>query len=105
MAGKKEKRGPVKAGFLTKVVILALLAVIGWQLYGLQDQLAAAERERDSYAEQVAQRQRENAALQADIDEGPTDEKLQEIARDELGLVKPGEYVFRTEGSTEPVRD
>lgn len=94
--GKKRPRP--KSGLLTKVVILVLLLAIGWQLYSLQDQLAAAQEERDSCAMAVAERQRENAALKADIDEGPTEEKLQEIARDELGLVKPGEYLFRTDG-------
>ena len=98
MAEKRKKQPRPRSGFLTKVVILVLLGAIGWQLYGLQSQLEEAQAERDSFAQQVADRQRENAALQADIDEGPTEEKLQEIARDELGLVKPGEYVFRADG-------
>lgn len=94
---KQRKREPrPKTGFLTKVIVAALLAVLGWQFYGLQGQLAQAQAERDEYAAQTAERQRENAALKADIAEGPTEEKLLEIARDELGLVKPGEYVFRT---------
>ena len=71
-----------------------LLAAIGWQLYGLRSQVRRAQEEREQYAALVAEKQRENAALEADITEGPTDEKLEEIARDELGLVKPGEYVF-----------
>ena len=58
------------------------------------DQVRRAQEEREQYAALVAEKQRENAALEADITEGPTDEKLEEIARDELGLVKPGEYVF-----------
>jgi cell division protein FtsB len=53
-----------------------------------------AEEERASYQEQVDEKKQENAALAADLAEGPTDEKLQDIARDELGYVKPGEYVF-----------
>lgn len=92
--GKKEPRA--RTGVLTKVVVVALLGILGWQLYGLQDQLAEAEAERDAYAAQAAEQQRENAALKEDIAEGPTEEKLLEIARDELGLVKPGEYLFRT---------
>ena len=40
----------------------------------------------------------EKRRAEADIAEGPTDEKLEEIARDELGLVKPGEYVFEPSG-------
>ena len=79
---RRRKKVKVRARPLTKLVILVLLAAIGWQLYGLRSQVRRA------------QEQRENAALEADITEGPTDEKLEEIARDELGLVKPGEYVF-----------
>ena len=79
---RRRKKVKVRARPLTKLVILVLLAAIGWQLYGLRSQVRRAQEER------------ENAALEADITEGPTDEKLEEIARDELGLVKPGEYVF-----------
>ena len=39
-------------------------------------------------------KRQENDALRADIEEGCTPEKMQEIARRELGWVLPGEYVF-----------
>ena len=81
---EQQKKRP-RASLLTKIVLLVVLAAIGWQLYGLQSKVAAA---------QVAQTQRENEALAADIAEGPTREKVEEIARDELGLVTPNEYVF-----------
>ena len=83
-----------RAGFLMKVVIVVLLVAIGWKVYDLHGQIAAAEAEKERYAAQVAEMEQENAALEADIAEGPTEEKLQDIARDELGFVKPGEYVF-----------
>ena len=38
--------------------------------------------------------QQENDALAADIAEGGTQEKMEEIARETLGLVYPGERVF-----------
>ena len=96
MAGKKrtEKKPRPKAGLLTKIVIVVLLAAMGWQLYELQDQLRSAEVEKEAYQQQVAEQQQENDALAADIAEGPTPEKIEEIARNELGYVKPGEYVF-----------
>jgi cell division protein FtsB len=96
MAKKKQKKKQdrPRSGFLTKVVILALLAAIGWQLYGLHGQLESAKADQAHYAALVAQRTQENSALAADIAEGPTTEKIEEIARDQLGLVKPGEYVF-----------
>lgn len=93
MKAKKKVDRP-RAGFLTKLVIVVLLAAIGWQVYDLRGQIAGAQAEKESYAAQVEQRELENAALRADIEEGPTEEKLQDIARDELGYVKPGEYVF-----------
>ena len=81
---EQQKKRP-RASLLTKIVLLVVLAAIGWQLYGLQSKVAAA---------QVAQTQRENDALAADIAQGPTPEKIEEIARNELGLVTPNEYVF-----------
>ena len=93
MKAKKKVDRP-RAGFLTKLVIVVLLAAIGWQVYDLRGQIAGAQAEKESYAAQVEQKEQENAALKADIAEGPTEEKLQDIARDELGYVKPGEYVF-----------
>ena len=98
MSQRKKRQPQPRSGFFTKLVILALLAAIGWQLYRIQDHLDAAETERDQYAALVAERERENAAMKADLEEGPTEEKLLEIARDELGLVKPGEYVFEPGG-------
>ena len=93
-----KKKHKIKMGLPVKVIVLALLVVIGWQLYSLQGQLASAREERDRYADLVAAKEQENAALEADIAEGPTEEKLLEIARDELGLVKPDEYVFEPSG-------
>ena len=94
MAKKAKEQKRPRASLLTKVVLLVLLAAIGWQLYGLQGKVAAAQAEKERYAAQVAQTQRENEALAADIAEGPTREEVEEIARDELGLVRPNEYVF-----------
>jgi cell division protein FtsB len=93
MKAKKNVDRP-RAGFLTKLIIVVLLAALGFKVYDLHGQIEMAEEERASYQEQVDEKKQENAALAADLAEGPTDEKLQDIARDELGYVKPGEYVF-----------
>ena len=93
MRAKKNVDRP-RAGFLMKVIIVVLLVALGWKVYDLYGQIGAAEEEKARYIAQVAQMEQANAALEADIAEGPTEEKLQDIARDELGFVKPGEYVF-----------
>ena len=89
-------KAPKKAGnsVLTKMILLVLIGVIGWQLYGLRTQLAQAREERDQYQARVEALRQENDALAADIAEGTTPEKMEEIARKELGVVTPGEYVF-----------
>lgn len=84
----------IHTSFLTKLLILALLAAVAWRLFALQDQVLAAEAERDRVAALVESQRQENDALSADIAEGTTPEKMQEIARRELGWVLPGEYVF-----------
>jgi len=81
-------------GLLAKVVILGLLVAMGWQLYDLREQVADAEAEKARYTAEVQKLQEENGALADDIEEGLSPEKIEELARDELGLVTPGEYVF-----------
>ena len=91
---EKEKRRMVRTGPLTKILLLALLLGIGWQLYRLQSQVEAAQAEKDLLAGQVEAKRQENSALAADIAAGGTQEKMEEIARNELGMVFPGEYVL-----------
>ena len=81
------------AGLLTKVVILVTLVVFGLHLRNLQAQVENAQAERDRYAAQVETTQQENDALESDIAEGATPEKMEELARDN-GYVMPDEYVF-----------
>ena len=64
---KKKKSG----NLLVHVVILLLLATVGWRLYALQGQVRAAQAERDQYARQVENVQQENETLRSDIAEGP----------------------------------
>ena len=91
---KKQPRLRVRASLFTKVLILVLLVGIGWQLVRLRDQVEAAEAEKARLETQIQAQQQENDALAADIAEGNTQEKMEEIARETLGLVYPGERVF-----------
>lgn len=99
MAKKAETTKKAGSSLMSRLIILALIAFIGWQLYGLQGQLTAAQAERDRYQTEVETLRQENDALAADIAEGTTQEKMEEIARKELGVVTPGEYVFSHRGN------
>ena len=90
-AAKKRRMG---AGLLVKMLILTLLAAAGLKLYDLRDQVEQARLERERVAAQVEVQRQKNDAMSADIEEGCTPEKMQEIARRELGWVGPGEIVF-----------
>jgi len=83
-----------KAGLLTKVVILALLVYLVTVLLSLNGQLAAAEAERDAMENQVAAQTQRNADLAEDVAHAEDPKKQEDIARDKLDLVAPGEKVF-----------
>lgn len=90
----KKNKQRTRASLLTKVLILMLLTAMGWQLYRLQNQVADAQAQKEALAAQVEAQQQANDALSADIAAGDSQEKMEEIARDELGMVSPGERVF-----------
>ena len=68
-------------GLLIHVAILLILMAIGWQLYSLRSQVAGAQAEKDRTAQQVETLKQSN-------------EKMKDLARDELGWTDPDEYVF-----------
>ena len=90
----KKKSQRTRASLFTKVLVLALLAGIGWQLINIRSQVEGATAEKARLEAQVQEQQQANDALAADIAEGSTQEKMEEIARQELGYVSPGERVF-----------
>lgn len=98
-SGENRKKMRVRSSLPTRVIILLLLAGALIQLWHLSGQVAAAAAQREELEEEVAQIQRENSALAADIAEGSTTEKMKELARSELDYVEPGEYVFEIIGA------
>ena len=88
------KKGFGTAGILVKLVLIALMIYAGVTLYHLQDQIQTAEAQKAQLSAQVQSLEDENSALRADIAAADDPEKLEEIARDKLGMVKSGEKVF-----------
>ena len=91
---KTPKAVKLRTGLLTKLLIVVLLAALACEAFTLREKVSGAEAEKARIAALVEGKRQENDALQADIDEGCPPEKMQEIARRELGWVLPGEYVF-----------
>ena len=82
------------AGILVKLVLIALMIYAGITLYNLQGLIQAAEAQQSQLSAQVQSLEDKNSALRADIAAADDPEKLEEIARDKLGMVKSGEKVF-----------
>lgn len=83
-----------KAGFLTKIVVLALLIAASVTLLRMQGQIAQAERERQELQQLVSQQTQVNADLQDAVDHSGDPDRQADIARNELGLAAPGEKVI-----------
>ncbi len=83
-----------KAGILTKVVVLGLLVYLATVLLSLNGQIAAAQAQRDAVQNMVDEQAQRNADLEDDVAFSDDPKKQEEIARDKLDLVVPGEKVF-----------
>ena len=83
-----------RTSLIAALVVLIMLILVGMQLLRIRDQLIAARAERDALAEQVAKQEQENRTLEAALERAEDPEYLQELARDELGMVSPGQKDF-----------
>lgn len=83
-----------KAGFLTKIVVLALLIAASVTLLRMQGQIAQAQREREELQRQVSDQTQVNADLQDAVDHSGDPDRQADIARNELGLAAPGEKLI-----------
>jgi len=83
-----------KAGFLTKIIILALLVVSAVALLELRGQITSAQEDRQLLQRQLEEQQQVNSELSDALEDSDDPERQAEIARDKLGLVQPGERVI-----------
>jgi len=83
-----------KAGFVTKLVILSLVLYIAVTLVNMRGRIDQAERQQAQLASQVKQLAASNAALEYEIQHSTDPETIENISREKLGLVLPGEIVY-----------
>lgn len=91
-AKKSQKKRP--SSRLTALLLVVLMVGIGVQLVNLKGELEAAQAEEAYYAQRLQQLQEENARLAEDIANSDDPELIEEIAREELGMVTAGEKIF-----------
>ena len=82
-----------RAGFLTKIVVLALLVYMATSLLDLRSQIQSLAEQRDSLASQVTDQQVKNQRLADAIANSDDPEMLEQVARDK-GFVKQNEELY-----------
>ncbi len=87
----KPKRG---TSVFAALVVLVLLFLAGFQLMTMRSRLAAAQEEQAALAAKVARQEQENRSLEAALERAEDPEYLQSLARDQLGMVSPGQKDF-----------
>ena len=84
-----------KASLLTKLVVLALLIGTATGLLTMRNQLQAAQADLAAAQKEVEQQKQVNADLADAVENSGDPERQADLAREKLGLVEPGEYVFQ----------
>ena len=92
---KRAKRTKRPSGRLTAVILVLLLLGLGFRLVNLFQELQEAKAEEIVYAERLAELQETNQKLAEDIANKDDVELNEDIARNELGMVAPGEKIIR----------
>ena len=82
-----------QAGFLTKIVVVALLIYMATSLLDLRTQIREADEAKVTLEEQVKQQQLENQQLAAAIANSDDPDMLEQVAR-EKGYVKANETIY-----------
>lgn len=92
---EQAKKGKKRTSFLTMLVIAILIAlVVGVQLIHLRSQIDDARSQLTALQSDLDTAKQENDALASALEKADDPEFLQELARDQLGYVTPGEKTF-----------
>ncbi len=83
-----------KTGILTKLIVMIIMIYTVVTLVGLNSKIAAAEAQKARLEQEVSNIEARNAELEHSIKNSNDPETIQKIAREKLGLVKPGEIIF-----------
>lgn len=83
-----------RTGTITKIIIVVLLVYAVVSLVHLADMRAAAQGDLDALRDREAELAAENDDLRYSLEHSDDEEVIRQKARDELGLVDPGEEIY-----------
>ena len=88
-----------RAGIITKIVVFALAVYAVVTLLNFRVKIEAAAQDQAAIQAQIDAKTASNAELQYEITNKDDPAVKEKIARDELGLVNPGERTFLDNGN------
>ena len=97
MTGRTDREQNRMSMLLSVMIVLILLAVIAVSGLSLYGKLRANEARKAQLQEEIAREQERTQQIEEYREYTKTNEFIQEIARQKLGLVYEGEVVFREE--------
>ena len=83
-----------KASIITKIIVFALVIYAAVTLVSLNSKIHDTKAEQDALQQQINEMEVQNAEQPYKVENSDDDDVLADVARDELGLVGPGEKVF-----------
>ena len=95
MTHKSRKLKIRSSSKLTIVLLAVLICIMGIMLHNMQIQLDYAKSEYEVYAARLNVLQETNDRLRQDIENSDDLSLIEDIARNDLGLVSDGEKIFR----------
>ena len=88
-----------RSSLLTKILILVMVVYATVTLVSLQNQVAAKQEEAEILESSIETARQDNLRLEQAIEDLDTDEGVEAVARQKLGLVSKGEIVFYDVGN------
>lgn len=102
---RKEKKKQKKSNGLREVLIFALVFVLGFSLYQLYQRVEAymqAQQELSQLEGEKIAMEKEEQENQRMLIQSDSASLMEKLAREQLGMVKPGETVYRLSPSLTP---
>ena len=88
-----------RAGMLTKLLLAIVLVASVTTFLNLQVQARDLAAQKAALERQTARQRQENEALTAAIADKDNPERINDVARERLGYVAPGEIIFYDSGN------
>ncbi|MHB1324494.1 MAG: FtsB family cell division protein [Coriobacteriia bacterium] len=99
-SARSPRRAIRPRGKLIAIAVVASIIVAAWIVYPVFKLQYEHQREVRTLEEELASLQQRNGELRDEVEQLKTPEGVEEVARETLGLVKPGEQAYVVTGGT-----